>query len=134
MTKALTLSQPWATLVALGVKRIETRSWRTSHRGRLLIHAAAGKSDRNLEWRLAARKVIPSDLTGPGMPLGAFVAIAQLVDIVRIPEDWQPSDALEAELGDYRAGRFAWMLSDVFPLVPPAPARGALGLWDGPDL
>jgi len=38
--KTLTLSQRWATLVALGAKRIETRSWRTSYRGPLAIHAA----------------------------------------------------------------------------------------------
>lgn len=38
--KALTLHQPWATLVALGVKSIETRSWTTSHRGPIAIHAA----------------------------------------------------------------------------------------------
>ena len=40
--KALTLSQPYATLLALGQKRIETRSWSTSFRGPLLIHAGAG--------------------------------------------------------------------------------------------
>ena len=37
--KAITLTQPWATLVAIGAKRIETRSWRTFYRGPLAIHA-----------------------------------------------------------------------------------------------
>jgi hypothetical protein len=37
--KALTLIQPWATLVALGEKQIETRSWDTKYRGPLAIHA-----------------------------------------------------------------------------------------------
>jgi hypothetical protein len=40
--KAITLTQPWATLVALGAKKIETRSWSTSYRGPLAIHAAKG--------------------------------------------------------------------------------------------
>ena len=40
--KALTLTQPWATLVAIGAKRIETRSWPTKYRGPLAIHAAKG--------------------------------------------------------------------------------------------
>ena len=40
--KVITLTQPWATLVAIGAKRIETRSWATKYRGPLLIHAAAG--------------------------------------------------------------------------------------------
>ena len=39
--KVLTLHQPWASLVALGVKTIETRSWSTQYRGPLAIHAAA---------------------------------------------------------------------------------------------
>lgn len=38
--KVLTLTQPWASLVAMGAKRIETRSWDTDHRGPLAIHAA----------------------------------------------------------------------------------------------
>src|SRR5262249_45834457 len=37
--KAITLIQPWATLVVLGAKRIETRSWKTDYRGKLAIHA-----------------------------------------------------------------------------------------------
>lgn len=40
--KAITLTQPWATLVAIGAKRIETRSWATRYRGPLAIHAAKG--------------------------------------------------------------------------------------------
>ena len=40
--KALTLTQPWASLVACGAKTIETRSWRTPYRGPVAIHAAKG--------------------------------------------------------------------------------------------
>ena len=40
--KVLTLTQPWATLVAIGAKHIETRSWPTKYRGPLAIHAAQG--------------------------------------------------------------------------------------------
>src|SRR2546421_11293269 len=43
---ALSLRQPWAWLVVNGYKDIENRSWRTNHRGPLLIHA--GSSDREL--------------------------------------------------------------------------------------
>lgn len=39
--KAITLMQPWATLVAIGAKRLETRSWSTNYRGPLAIHAGA---------------------------------------------------------------------------------------------
>ncbi|MFL5577327.1 MAG: ASCH domain-containing protein [Gemmatimonadaceae bacterium] len=43
--KALTLTQPWATLVAIGAKTIETRSWPTHYRGEVAIHAAKGFPD-----------------------------------------------------------------------------------------
>ena len=46
--KALTLTQPWATLIAVGAKRIETRSWGTSYRGRIAIHAAKGFASINI--------------------------------------------------------------------------------------
>jgi hypothetical protein len=37
--KAITLQQPWASLIALGAKSVETRSWSTAYRGPLAIHA-----------------------------------------------------------------------------------------------
>lgn len=43
--KAITLHQPWASFVALGVKAVETRSWATGYRGPLAIHAAARRPD-----------------------------------------------------------------------------------------
>jgi activating signal cointegrator 1 len=46
--KAISLLQPWATLVVMGVKTIETRSWQTPHRGELLIHASLGKKGQVL--------------------------------------------------------------------------------------
>ena len=40
--KVLTLRQPWATLVAEGIKKYEFRSWKTNYRGKVLIHAGTG--------------------------------------------------------------------------------------------
>ena len=42
--RALSLRQPWAWLVVNGYKDIENRSWRTNHRGALLIHASKNRS------------------------------------------------------------------------------------------
>ena len=76
--KGLTIRQPWATLVARGRKRIETRGYRTSYRGPVLIHAGAAKPEPSSR---GAVQVI-----GPGLflPLGAVVAVAELVDVVPI--------------------------------------------------
>ena len=38
--KAISIHQPWASLIAFGEKRFETRSWKTDYRGPLLIHAS----------------------------------------------------------------------------------------------
>ena len=40
--KVITLKQPWATLVAEGIKQYEFRSWKYNYRGEILIHAGAG--------------------------------------------------------------------------------------------
>ena len=40
--KVLTLKQPWATLVAEGIKKYEFRSWKINYRGKVLIHAGVG--------------------------------------------------------------------------------------------
>lgn len=126
---ALTLTQPWATLVALGRKRIETRSWSTSYRGPLAIHAAKGwtASDRAFAEGLAMHYVIPPYV----LPRGAVIGLARLVDVVpamlaRSAPQWSES---EAEYGDFSDGRFAWLLEDAVELVNPQPAKGSLGLW-----
>jgi hypothetical protein len=105
--KALTLHQPWATLIAHGVKRIETRSWSTSYRGALAIHAAKRrpptlwpKVDEDLP--LAVDLVLMSrfwewtenvqDRNSGGAyrwqgPLGAVVATCDLVDVLPIIDE-----------------------------------------------
>ena len=127
--KALTLTQPWASLVAVGAKRIETRSWRTDYRGPIAIHAAKGwtADDRDFAADLIARGVIP---LLDGMPRGCVVAIAWLWDV--IPTEKVPQAALdrEGEYGDYSPGRWAWGFRHIETLTEPRPARGALGLWD----
>lgn len=91
--KGLTLTQPWATLVAIGAKTIETRGWSTAYRGPLAIHAGAGLGPvgglRGL-WRLCNSMPFKTVLTRLGvlnerglivsslLPRGAIVAVAHL--------------------------------------------------------
>lgn len=76
--RALTIRQPWASLIAAGVKTIETRSWQTGYRGPLLIHA--GKALYRREDCEAVAEQLGSKW--PILPLGAVVAVADLVDVV----------------------------------------------------
>lgn len=154
--RALTLWQPWASLIAVGAKRVETRSWETSYRGPLMIHAAARSCEEWLCWEDNAANaasealmplafgIEPSDL-----PLAAVLAVAHLIAILptgdvlnaadydlRIvrqavaPKLWIPSP--ERAFGDYREGRFAWVLADVRRLREPVPYAGHQGLWTPP--
>ena len=125
--KCLSLHQPWATLVAIGAKRIETRPWWTSHRGRLAIHAT--KTTTHLY--LAELELFAGVLGDEPLPLGAVVAICDLKDVVKT-EDVVASGYHPQELpfGDFSFGRFAWLLDLVEKLDPPVPARGYQRLWE----
>lgn len=125
--KALTLTQPWATLVALGHKRYETRSWGTEYRGELAIHAAKTfpPHARDLATGAAAVRKL---LAGAPLPLGVVLCVVRLVNV--FPAHRVPVDEVEFMLGDYSKGRFAWQLELVEVFDQPIPARGALGLWE----
>jgi hypothetical protein len=94
--KALTVRQPYAQLIALGVKTIETRSWATNYRGPLLIHAGAAApkeqdigpwhvwNESGYVWWLDGRKGDPESANYFACPLGAIVASCKLVDCVAI--------------------------------------------------
>lgn len=132
-TKALSLTQPWATLIALKAKRVETRSWSTHFRGPVAIHAAKGfpASARDLCWTLPFGDAL-GDLTPSKLPVGAIVATAY-IDGCRFTEDVaRQLDEPELSFGDYSPGRFAWFLSSIIALDKPIPCKGALGLWTIP--
>ncbi len=139
--KALTLTQPWATLIAIGAKRIETRSWSTKYRGPLAIHAAKGFPKWAKEF---AHEPPVSVLFGMRheYPRGCVIATCRLVDVLSTDKihyrtgeaSWRSPyrflSVQEQRFGDYSAGRFAWILEDVQPLPEPIPAKGSLGLWE----
>jgi hypothetical protein len=95
--KALSLWQPWASAIAVGAKRIETRHWQTSYRGPLLIHAAKTLSGAGIiccdteEFWAGVFKDFPAAQQGllsgnphdliRALPLGALIAVAELVAI-----------------------------------------------------
>lgn len=145
--KALTLTQPWATLVASGAKRFETRSWSTCYTGPLAIHAAKGFPS----W---ARETVEEEpfrtaLAQHGfscaseLPTGVIVAVAILRRCIYIEADvtkgglwevdvWERISE-EHEFGDYTPGRYAWELGGAVRVEPPIACRGALSVWDVPE-
>jgi activating signal cointegrator 1 len=87
--KAITLLQPWASLVALGIKRIETRSWRTSPLPLLAIHAAQMPPE-GAALQLAQSAWVLTGLAAHGiasweeLPLGKILAIGELALCAKI--------------------------------------------------
>jgi len=152
--KALTLTQPWATLVSIGAKKWETRSWLTNYRGPIAIHAAKGlglvggisglvalcqtEPFREVLYPVFGYPKGEALVNARSLPLGAVIAIVNLTEIQRTRSRWNASEKevnagivgqFEWAFGDYSSFRFAWRLENVRRLPEPIPAKGALGLW-----
>lgn len=129
--KAISLHQPWATAIALRLKRFETRGFRTKHRGPLAIHAAKRWEQDQDDFAALAYKQVPS--IGEDFPLGGVVAVAWLKDCYHVEQVLPTISPIERLFGDYRPGRFAWLLEDVQPLRQVVPFSGKQGFFEVPD-
>ncbi len=155
--KAVTVCQPWASLIACGAKRFETRGWKTNYRGPIFIHTGNASPESVIherETQIAMYNALKpffypdkmanwSDIEW-ACPLGGIVAVANLVDVWQTDIVWphnlvtlknknktsfdiRPPETL---FGDYSLGRYAFELADVvaFPHIIPCP--GKLNLWN----
>lgn len=134
--RGLTLTQPWATLVAIGAKKIETRTWSTNYRGLVAIHAA--KNFPGWARELCKQEPFRTALVdGYGynvatlLPRGQIVAVASIVDVVGTasPILKMNLSGQERAFGDYSPGRWAWILKNIKAVVPRITCRGSLSLW-----
>lgn len=148
--KALTLWQPWATLVAMGEKKIETRCWQTKYRGELAIHAAAnipakylGASARTEPFRDELADVFcvrqdRDDRSGKrvndilrGLPKGKIVCLVRVAHIEPVSDFLREMlNKRELIFGNYEEGRHAWFLEIVEVVEPPILAKGNRMLWN----
>lgn len=125
---AMTVIQPFAHLIAIGVKPIENRQQQCRFRGELAIHAGKNRSWLD-EGELAAY---------PDMAFGAIVAVVRVVAC--LPKRDDPDDrerwkwATYSDLFDHEHAEGPWclVLEDLLRLVTPVPCRGAQGLWSLP--
>lgn len=146
--KGLSLWQPWASLIATGAKRYETRSWATNYRGPLLICAAKGGLSRKElsgfldqpQFQGGLAPLVGECLHTSNhfwrgvdechLPFGKAVAVAELVDCIRTEDLREYQIKTDLSYGDFSRGRYAWKLSDVRALKEPYPIKGAQGLFD----
>lgn len=143
--KALSLWEPWASLVATGAKTFETRHWSTHYRGPLVICAARVRDRASMDLLNAqvfqdALLPLLGDEVEPGMRVemgdlrfGEAVAVVDLVDC--IPTAMLPRAAIlnEVHFGNYHPGRFAWKLANIRPLPRGIEVKGRQSLFDVPD-
>ena len=137
--KALPLWQPWATLVAVGAKRVETRGYPPRRLGlhfgqRIAIHATKRQSELWLCEEQPFRECLPC--FPKSLPLGAIVATCVLDRAREITAEsaaaLEQRDPREFAFGHYAPGRWAWVLRDVEELPEPVPFRGSQGAFDVP--
>ncbi|MBD2457702.1 ASCH domain-containing protein [Nostoc sp. FACHB-87] len=136
--KAISLHQPWASLIPMGLKKHETRSWSTSYRGPLLICAAKKTSIRqklthsyflNKYQQILAHT--DNYIEWEDLPFGHAVALVDLIACISMNQafiDQQPQTELDT--GDWQVGRFAWRLDNIRRIVQPIPITGKQGLFN----
>lgn len=114
LERALTVRQPWAALIAAGVKDVENRTWQSNYRGPLAIHAGHGR-DFDIEgWAAVGEHGLQEEV----LVRGAIVAVVDLTDIVTDSESpWALPDC------------FHWVLANPRPVDPPVQIGGQLGIW-----
>lgn len=134
--RTISLWEPWATAIAIGAKKIETRRWYTPYRGPLAIHAAKTKehAEEIYDPRLWPLFQAAGIERATQLPFGCVVATCKLVSCFRTEDLIASGHVVEGSteylLGGYDDGRFGWVLEDVHPLITPVPAKGAQGFWN----
>jgi hypothetical protein len=133
--KAISLYHPYGALIVAGIKRTETRSWGTSYRGPLLIHAAKRWDSAVIaDCGRALEYLERAGLAAPGFDfkrtLGHVLGVANVVHCR--PMESAPSP-VDAAFGTFGPGRYGWTLEDAAPLPEPIPWAGQMQLWTVPD-
>jgi len=139
--KVISLYQPYASLVMLGLKTFETRGWNTLHRGTVGIHATAvmPKWCRNLcQQDPFRRRLQEHRLHADNLPMGKILGTVNLVSTQR-SEDWLTEKGADLEnfdywyeeylYGDYSDSRYVWKLQNPEPFPVPILAKGSQGFW-----
>ena len=121
--KALTIKEPWATVIINGYKKFEFRSWKTNYRGKILIHAGLSIEkdmlERFKEYNLEYSK-------------GLIIGEAELVDCILVDEkfDEELRKTNQNVYGNNHINMYAWKLENIKKYKKPIKVKGKLGLWN----
>lgn len=119
---ALSVKQPWAALLAAGVKTVEVRTWPTVRRGPLLIHAAKVPDDRPEGWAL-----VTPELSDLAELRGGIIGVGELTDCVRYNTVEAFTEAADAHRNAPEWFRPAGLFGFVFQNLRPIAYHPCLG-------
>ena len=128
--KALSIKQPWASLIANNIKNIENRTWKTNYRGRIYIHSSAKMSLYEFTWEQSMK--ISESFFYYDTPFSAIIGEVDIVDcVINHPSIW--AEKLTGPRGVYMDGKliYNWVLTN--PVLYDEPilnVKGALSFWD----
>jgi predicted transcriptional regulator len=137
--KAISIKQPWASLIANGIKDIENRTWKLpeKYKGqRVLIHASAKSADF---WDYPNAGIVHDfidKITKTGTdysqyPHGAIIGSVQLVDcVINHPSIWAEKSYKAQSPGHEDLVIYNWILANPILFPEPIPAKGKLSFWD----
>ena len=130
--KAISLWQPYCSLIALGLKKYETRSWKTNHRGKLLICSTAKLTKKQYQQYLKICNSVELPAWNEiNFPCGKAIAVCDLVDCIPItPSFIKEQSETEIKSGDWEVGRYAWKLENIQPITEPFAVKGKQGLFN----
>lgn len=124
--KALTIKQPFASLILEGLKEYEFRTWKTKYRGPILIHAGKGVD------RKAMKKFEQYNLK---YPVGAIIAKAEIEDVIYVDDEFRKMLKMKNPLvysgviNDESWEGYAFKLKNI-QKQDPVIVNGQLGLWN----
>lgn len=128
--KVLSLTEPYATLIKNGIKTIETRSWKTTYRGKLYIHASSTKIPKEYKNNKELMPLV--DLNN--LNYGNIICSCDLVDCIEMTDEFIENikNNMKSEYitGIYAKGRYAWILKNIKVLDSPIKTKGHLGIWN----
>lgn len=132
--KAITVKQPWASLIIEGIKDIENRTWPTKFRGRVLIHAGATIAKNAvdvismIDGELARK--IWFDINDKKLPIGAVIGSVEIIDcVINHPSIWSEKTTQMSPDNSYN-----WVLANPIKFPEAIPAKGKLSFWDYPNI
>ena len=151
--KAVSIQQPWASLIAHGIKDIENRTWRIKFRGTVFIHASAKWVKHNLQgdmyddiqWafiRENAKYCLPflePNCIGHRLPVSAIIGQVDIVDcVINHPSIWAEKTFMyeAGDSGEKPIGKpiYNWVLANaVLYDKPILNVKGALSFWEPED-